>query len=114
VQHSRTKYLEEQFRRLTLKPGAPSDVYAIKQWKEIAERCLEMWGEERMSKAVAKWAEVEQFFPSSPRDLESHLPALNAAPLRCAVCRDYEGWERIVKPNGSVMVRRCKHPGVAA
>lgn len=106
-------FLEEQFRRLSLKPGAPTDEYAIKQWREQSERIVDSIGQEAFLMACQRWAERQQFFPTNPDSLRQYSPG--AAKPVCASCRNSEGWVYVVdERNGREMVKKCSHPGGAA
>jgi hypothetical protein len=105
-------FLKSEFRKLTLKAGAPADTLAITAWSNIAEKLVEKFGEEKFSRAVQKWLEQEQFFPANPNDLRKFLPL--AQRDTCPTCSNSEGWVEIVARHPSdgreyKAFTRCKH-----
>lgn len=105
---SKRHFLKNEFRKLTLKPGAPSDEFAIAAWGKLAEKLVETFGEERFSTAVQRWLGQEQFFPTNPNDLRKFFPG--AQRDTCPSCIDTEGWAYIRdERNGREKVIRCKH-----
>jgi len=117
MQHSQTDALmRELFGRLSLTMGAPTDEYAIRQWREEATKVFNEIGEKRFREAVTKWCANQLYFPRNPYDLKDLAPEQGN---RCVLCRNTGGlvYGKFTRKRldgneeWTEGMTRCHHPG---